>query len=329
MDVLSNVLNAVQLTGAVFFDVEAFSPWVAVTPKADRFRAAVMPDAEHIISFHIILAGSCWAEMPDSVPATLLTAGDLVVIPLGDEHVMSSAPGLRGEPNLNTYSRAAYRRLPAPFVLNQGGGPERSHFVCGYFGCTRRPFNPLLDALPRMFHASVSPFSREWMLSLVRAAAVESEDKAAGGDTMLAKIAELMFVEVVRKYIRGLPEDARGWFSALRDPQIGAGITLMHDRPAEAWTVEALARAVGMSRSMFAERFVELIGVPPMHYLSKWRLQLAASLLTRTAISISAVAAEVGYESETAFNRMFKKVMGIPPAAWRKRNQSAVMRVSS
>jgi AraC-like DNA-binding protein len=267
--------------------------------------------------------------MPDRVPGTLLTAGDLLVIPMGDQHVMSSAPGMRGEPNLNTYSRAAYRRLPAPFVLNQGGGPERSHFVCGYFGCTRRPFNPLLDALPRLFHASVSAFSREWMLSLVRAAAVESEDYSAGGSTMLAKIAELMFVEVVRKYIHSLPEDARGWFSALRDPQIGAAIRLIHDRPADPWTVEALARAVGMSRSTFAERFVELVDVPPMHYLSKWRLQLAASLLTRTGISIAAAAAEVGYQSETAFNRTFKKVMGVPPAAWRKRDQSANMSVST
>lgn len=205
-----------------------------------------------------------------------------------------------------------------PFVLNQGGGPDRCHFICGYFGCDARPFNPLLESLPRIFHAPVSAASQDWLLSLVRAAVAESQHGTAGGETMLAKLAELMFVEVIRKYIDRLPEDARGWLSGLRDRQIGAALHLIHGRAAHAWTVDALAREIGMSRSAFAERFVSFVGLPPMHYLARWRLQLAANLLTNNGVSLSAAAAEVGYESAAAFNRAFKKFVGVPPGAWRK-----------
>lgn len=169
-----------------------------------------------------------------------------------------------------------------------------------------------------MFHASVSGSSREWMLSLVHAAATETEHNSAGGETMLAKVAELMFVEVVRKYIDQLPHDAHGWCSSLRDPQIGAAIRLLHERPAHRWTVDSLAREVGMSRSIFAERFVHSVGAPPMQYLAKWRLQLAASLLVNRGMSTGQAAADVGYDSDAAFSRAFKKYVGLSPGAWRK-----------
>jgi AraC-like DNA-binding protein len=319
VDVLSDVLSAVRLAGAVFFDVEAFSPWVSQTPRAETFRHAVMPNVEHVIAFHVVMVGSCWAELPGVMPPIRLHSGDLVVMPMGDDHVLSSAPGMRGEADLSMYRRPTDRCQPVPFVINQGGGPERNHFICGYFGCDVRPFNPLLDALPRMFHASVSPTTQDWLLSLVRAAAVESARGTAGGGAMLARLAELMFVEVLRKYIGGLPEDARGWCSGIRDPQVGAALHLMHERPASPWTVDALAREVGMSRSGFAERFASFVGVPPVQYLARWRLQVAANLLTGRRMSIAEAAAEVGYESEAAFNRAFKRFVGLPPGTWRKR----------
>jgi AraC-like DNA-binding protein len=318
MDVLSDVLNAVQLSGAVFFDVEAFSPWVGATPHVERFRSAVMPNAEHVIAFHIILNGSCWAEIPDCVPPTRLRDGDLVVFPMGDEHILSSEPGLRAQPNVTNYRRPPNGRLPIPFVINQGGGPDQSHFVCGYLGCSRRPFNPLLEALPRMFHESVSDSSREWMLSLIRAATAETESGTPGGETMLAKVAELMFVEAVRKYMQTLATSAPGWCSGLRDAKVGAALRLIHARPAHQWSVEELARQVGMSRSLFADRFVHFVGTPPMHYLAKWRLQVAAHLLVNRALSTAQVAAKVGYDSEAAFNRAFKRYVGLPPGLWRK-----------
>jgi AraC-like DNA-binding protein len=321
VDVLSDVLNAVQLTGAIFFDLEAFSPWVSATPNVQTFKHLAMPNAEHVIAFHVVMAGSCWAELPGVAAPTQLVAGDLVVVPMGDEHVLSSEPGMRGQPSLDHYRRPIDRALPVPFILNQGQGLERSHVICGFFGCDLRPFNPLLEALPRVFHASVSAASQDWLLSLVRAAVAEHQHGTDGRETMLAKIAELMFVEVIRKYIAGLPADTHGWCSGLRDPKVSAALGLIHARPAEPWTVELLARHVGMSRSAFAERFTHFVGVPPMQYLAQWRLQRAAGLLSKSAVSVGRAAAEVGYESEAAFNRAFKKLVGVPPGQWRKRGR--------
>jgi AraC-like DNA-binding protein len=318
VDVLSDVLTAVQLTGAIFFDLEAFAPWVSATPNADTFKHLAMPNAEHVIAFHVVMAGSCWVELPGAGEPTQLVAGDLVVVPMGDEHVLSSTPGMRGEPSLDNYRRPVDRPLPIPFILNQGEGGERSHMICGFFGCDLRPFNPLLGALPRVFHASVSATSQDWLLSLVRAAVVEHAHGTAGRETMLAKIAELMFVEVIRKYIAALPAETLGWCAGLRDPQVSAALGLIHGRPSEPWTVETLARHAGMSRSAFADRFTHFVGMPPMQYLAQWRLQRAAGLLSKSAMSVGRAAAEVGYESEAAFNRAFKKLIGVPPGQWRK-----------
>jgi AraC-like DNA-binding protein len=318
VDVLSDVLRAVRLTGAVFFDNEAHSPWVASSPSSAAI-AAVMPGAEHVISFHSLLSGECWAEIPDGSMPVHLSAGDIVMFPMGDPNVLSSSPGMRGKVDLSIYKRPTERALPVPYVLNHdASGHETCHFVCGYFGCDARPFNPLLDALPRMFVAQVSLASQDWLSNLIRVAAEESEHGSAGGETMLAKLAELIFVEVVRKHIDGLPPDARGWFSGLRDRQIGLALRLIHARPAEAWTIERLAREVGLSRSAFAERFTEYVQVSPMHYLARWRMQLAARMLEKQGVSVSQAAADVGYESEAAFNRSFKKYLGVPPGAWRR-----------
>ena len=319
MDVLSEVLRAVRLTGAVVFDVEARSPWAAATPDVATIKRMVMPDSEHVMVFHVLTHGSVWCELRDgSTPPLRLNAGDLVVLPMGDPHMVSSVPGMRAEPNLANYYRPSDRALPLPFVLNEGGGPERCHFVCGYLGCDAQPFNPLLEGLPRIFHASVSTATRGWLMSLIRVAVEETMHAGSGGETMLAKLAELMFVEVVRKYVDGLPKESRGWLSGLRDHHIGVALRLIHGRPAEAWTLDALARSCGMSRSAFADRFTYVVGIPPMQYLVRWRLQLAARFLESGAVGISIAAARVGYGSEAAFNRAFKRFVGVPPGAWRK-----------
>ena len=218
-------------------------------------------------------------------PPAHLRAGDIVIFPMGDANVLSSSPGMRGEVNLSIYNRPTNRALPVPYVLNQdASGHETCDFVCGYFGCDARPFNPLLDALPRMFLAQVSAASQNWLSNLIQVATEESEHGSAGGETMSAKLAELIFVEVVRKHIDGLPQDARGWFSGLRDRQIGMALRLIHARPAEGWTIEGLAREVGFSRSAFAERFTDYVQVAPMHYLARWRMQLAARILENQGV---------------------------------------------
>ena len=318
MDVLSDVLRAVRLTGAIFFDNYVQAPFVGNSPRTKMIAGRVMPEAEHVIQFHALLAGSCWAvSTEDPTNGTHLDAGDIVIFPMGDGNVMSSAPGMHAEPNLEMYVRPTDRRLP--FVFRQhGAGGENCHFVCGYLGCDARPFNPLLESLPRLFHAQMSAASQSWLGHLLHVAAEESELGGAGSETMLAKLAEVMFVEIIRKHIARLPEDSRGWLSALRDRHIGQAMRLIHGQPGRQWTLETLAHEVGLSRSVFAERFAHCVGLAPMHYLARWRMQLAARRLEIPGISIAQVAAEVGYESEAAFNRGFKKYVGTPPGAWRK-----------
>jgi AraC-like DNA-binding protein len=318
MDVLSDVLKAVRLTGAVYFDIDASSPWVGESPASAEIAAAVMPDVEHVISFHAVMSGSCWAALGNgSAPPVHMGEGDVIVFPAGDPNVLSSSPGQRAEPDMALYYRPTDQHLP--FVINHGGGgDERTRFVCGYLGCDARPFNPLLAALPPMLCARRPPDGSGWVTDLFRVALAEKGSGRAGGETILAKLSELMFVEVIRRHIETLPDDSRGWLSGLRDPHVGAALHLMHAQPAEEWTLDRLAREVGLSRSTFAGRFTHYVEVSPMQYLARWRLQLAARLLEQPGSSIGEAAAEVGYESEAAFNRAFKKFAGLPPGAWRK-----------
>jgi AraC-like DNA-binding protein len=319
MEILSDVLRAVRLTGAVFFDVEATSPWASVTPATTEIASLVMPGVDHVIGFHTVLSGSCWAGLPDSPMLPLrLSENDVIIFPTGARHSMSSAPDLHTDPDYGAYYRPTDHPLPF-FKEKGGGGAERARLACGYLGCDARPFNPLLDALPVLIHAPGQAGSTGWVGQLIRAALDESRARRPGSEIVLARLSELLFVEVIRSHIETLPEEARGWLSGLRDRHVGAALRLMHGRPDEHWTLEGLARGVGLSRSVFAERFTHYVGITPMHYLGRWRLQLGARLLESPGISIAEVAGEVGYESEAAFNRAFKKVMGTPPGLWRRR----------
>jgi AraC-like DNA-binding protein len=252
-----------------------------------------------------------------------LEAGDVLVFPHGDAYVMSTAPGVRGGP-ARAEILAFMRQMAAgqlPFtVVEGGGGPERLHLVCGFLGCDARPFNPLLATLPRLLHVRRAlgeggdPLSR-----LIEFAVAESRERRAGGECVRLRLSELMFVEVVRRHLATLSAGQAGWLAGLRDPAVGRALTLLHERPAGSWTLEALARDVGLSRSALADRFAHFVGDPPMHYLARWRMQVAARLLADGAAKVSAVAREVGYDSEAAFSRTFKKATGVPPATWRRR----------
>jgi AraC-like DNA-binding protein len=320
VDVLSEVLRAVRLTGAVFFDVDASAPFVATTPASVKIAASVMPEAEHVIMFHAVTAGGCWAELEDgSEPPIRLATGDIVVVAMGDQHVLCSTPGMRAEANLNMYFRPTDRQLPFQ-ISPPGGDGERTRFACGYLGCDARPFNPVLQALPRILHARGAE-GAGCMAQLIRMAIDETATYRSGGETVLSKVAELMFVDVVRRYIETLPKEAGGWLSGLRDPHVSRALALMHGRPAEAWTLERMAHEIGLSRSVFADRFQHFVQEPPMQYLARWRMQLATRLLERQGVGLAQVAVEVGYESEAAFNRAFKKCLGVPPGAWRRGRQ--------
>ena len=273
-----------------------------------------MPEFEHVIAFHIMLDGWCWAQLADeSEPPIRMEAGDAVIFPDGEGHYMGQELGKRAQPNMELYYRPLDKQLP--FVINEfGGAGEPARFVCGYLGCDARPFNPILDALPRMLHVRASTTGGIMTNDLIRIALAEHEQPRAGGETILSKLSELMFLQAVRQYIDELPPESTGWLSGLRDRHISTALRHMHAKPEENWTLEMLARESGMSRSAFAE----IMGVPPMQYLSNWRLQRAARLLEQPSISIAQAAAAVGYESEAAFNRAFKKQVGLPPGAWRR-----------
>jgi AraC-like DNA-binding protein len=327
LDVLSEILRAVRLTGAVYFDINAREPWVAESPAMSSICANVMPEFEHVISFHIMIDGWCWVQLDDmSGPSIRLEAGDAVIIPMGDAHVMGTQKGVRSQPDMNMYYRPKDR--PLPFMVNElGGKGERARFVCGYLGCDAKPFNPILGALPRLLHVQSASVAGGLIRDLMRVALQESQNVRAGGETILSKLSELMFLQAVRQYIETLTEESKGFLSGLRDRQVGAALTLMHARPSEDWTLDTLAREVGLSRSAFSERFADFMGVPAMQYLGNWRLQLAARALERPGVSIAQAAAEVGYESEAAFNRAFKRLVGVPPGTWRK-TRSAVAHAS-
>jgi AraC-like DNA-binding protein len=193
--------------------------------------------------------------------------------------------------------------------------------VCGYLGCDARPFNPLLSTLPKVLHVKASNTPKAvWLNHFTNYAVMESKDKKAGGEAVLAQLSELLFVEVVRIYLDTLPAEQTGWLAGLRDPYVGQVLGLMHDRPAHPWGLEELAHEVGLSRSVLAERFTHLVGQPAMQYLIRWRMQIASGLLARGSAKMAQVAAESGYESEAAFSRAFKRFVGVSPAEWRKRN---------
>jgi len=316
MDTLSDVLRAVRLTGAVFFAVDASAPWVAEAPSASKVGPEVLPGAEHVIAYHVIASGNCWGGIVDE-PALKLDAGDIIVFPQGDPHVISSAPGMRGAPHYEAYRSARNSQTPLTVSI-RGGAPTHEQVVCGYLGCDARPFNPLLATLPRLMHLRPQgpddPLHR-----LLKLAVAEASEPRAGGDCVLSKLSELLFVEVVRRYVAQLPPEGVGWFAGLRDENIGRALQKLHERPTHDWSLEELGKECGLSRSVLAERFAHLVGVPPMQYLAQWRIQLAASLLRNGKASLAEIAERVGYGSEAALSRAFKRQVGVAPALYRRR----------
>jgi AraC-like DNA-binding protein len=315
MDALSDVLGAVRLTGAVFFDVLASEPWVAATPRGTEIVSQIFPHAEHLIPYHAVVSGSCWVMVPGEEPLQLAT-GDVVMFPHGHAHVLSSAPGMRGKPDLALYRRPDESHLPFSLSLGEDGA-KSTHIVCGYLGCDARPYNPLLMALPNAIHVRDSASGS--LRAYVQLALAESKESRIGGECVLGRLSELLFVEVVRRYAEALATERTDWLSGLRDPSIGAAITALHREPQRDWTVQSLAREAGLSRSVLAERFNAFVGCPPMQYLASWRMQLAANELRSGTDSVATIANRVGYESEAAFSRAFTKSMGQPPSSWRKR----------
>jgi AraC-like DNA-binding protein len=318
VDALSDVLKTVRLTGATFFAVVAKAPWVAESPERGLILPKILPGAGHLIAYHVLTEGRCFANIIGQEPIPI-EAGEVIVFTKCDPHVLSSSPGMRTDPvPAETLDAAAGIQLP--FAVSLGDeGPIAAKLVCGYLACDAQPFNPLLDNLPPVIKARDSEDDETpWLGQFIRLATIESSGKRAGGESVLAKLSELMFIEVIRRHLAGMRPEQAGWLAGLRDPFVGKALSLLHARPERNWTIEKLGKDVGLSRSVLAERFADLVGMPPMQYLAKWRMQIASGLLDGGNTNIATVAAKIGYGSEAAFSRAFKKMVGVPPSDWRR-----------
>lgn len=320
MDALSDVLRLVRLGGAVYLNGDFTAPWCLYGQADAGLCGSFLPPAERIVSYHLITEGGCWASLADDPESAIyVAAGELLVVPQGEAHLLGSSlditPGPTGE-LLESQLRNAPGQVMA---LRYGGGGDRTRLVCGFLACDDTLSNPVLSALPRIFKVDMrnDPQSA-WLESSLRFAAAEAAEWRVGSAIVLARLSELLFVEAVRRCIDALPSDRKGWLAGVGDRFVGRALALMHAQPAHGWTVDELARKAGLSRSALAQRFTQLLGQPPMQYLAHWRLQIAAQELRGGTKSLAAVADQVGYESEAAFNRAFKREFGMPPAGWRR-----------
>lgn len=318
MDALSDVLKSVRLEGALYLNAEFTAPWCLRGKFGMSSIRQRLAGAEHVVGFHFLTEGSCKVKLVDGTEVLDVAAGDLVLFPQDDRHLMGSdlhiAP-LESE-NADCVGSAADADL---MQLRHGGGGAATRFVCGYLACSRSMCRPLFEALPRVLRIPIGDGRASALLrELLRVGVRESLASRPGAESTLAKLAELIFVEALRRYAEGLPPGGKGWLAGVRDAHVGRALALLHGEPGRAWSVDELAREVALSRSALAERFAALIGEPPMQYLMRWRLALAARTLRAGGEAIARVAESSGYESETAFIRAFKREFGMPPAAWRK-----------
>jgi AraC-like DNA-binding protein len=330
-DTLSDVLRTVRLRSALFFDLSCGGKWLAEAPDSGGLAALAMPDVDQVIHFHVVTGGECWIAIQGESPLRL-SRGDIIILPEGDAHVVSSAPGLRADANANWQREMKLHNRPFRIAQGMsaltgptscGGEPGKDYavetsLVCGFIGCDRRPFNPLLATLPRLLHLPAQAGSA-WGAQFAQLAASESAGARPGSEALLERMSEMMFVDAVRRHIESLSDQSTGWLAGLRDRFVGRALALMHERPSEDWSIDELGHQVGLSRSALHERFVGLVGMPPMQYLTQWRMQLAARLLREGQASVLSIALRVGYDSEAAFGRAFKRLVGMPPAAWRRK----------
>ena len=315
LDVLSEVLCTVRLTGATFFSAEFRAPWGITSPLIDTVARTFQDPDAHLVLFHLVLEGRATARV-EGEPDITLEAGDIVAFPQGHAHrVWQGRPG-RWYDTAPAVRRALAGELQ---VTRTGGMGDVTRFVCGYFSCDRWASEVVLAGLPSMLSVSVRDGDRPgWLEGAIQFLAAEAASDHAGRSALLTKLSEALFVETLRRWMTALPAESTGWLAGARDDLVGRALALLHRHPSRRWTLELLARDVGASRSTLAERFAHYLHEPPMAYLARWRLQQGARLLTTTQHSVLEVAGRVGYESEAAFNRAFRREYGQPPGRFRR-----------
>lgn len=320
-DPISDVLDTIRLQGAVFFLWEPGWPYGIGVADGRTLSRDVLQGTDCIVSYHIVTQGPCWAAVNDEPPIRLET-GDTLVLPRGDAYKIANTPQYP-TPEDSAASIEFFRSMAAgdvpPVVRDGGPGPEKNKLICGFLGCSMGPYNPLLSTLPRILRVPAPVDGDDPLSSLISFALTESRQARGGERCLLMRLSEVMFIEVLRRYLRSGAGPFSGWLAGLHDPLVGRAVALLHRHMDATWTLEALASKVGASRSTLAERFSQAIGLPPIQYLTRWRMQVAANRLRDTTAKVHVIANEVGYDSEGAFSRAFKRVVGVAPREWRSR----------
>jgi AraC-like DNA-binding protein len=320
MDVLSEVLRAVKLDGAVFFNGEFSSPWCVREPDACTMASYLPARPKHVIIFHLVTEGQGYVRIEEDGRAVPLSAGDIVILPQGNAHLMGNGPSVTPIDSAAQLQRVL---TEGRMISQVGGDGELTKLICGYLTCDHQLCQVFLVGLPPIVkvHIRDSP-SGQWLEDTFRYSVDHAEASGPGVAAVIAKLSEVLFAETLRRYIGTMPPSQTGWLAGVRDPDVGKALALLHKQPSHAWTIASLANEVGVSRSVLAERFRHYLSDTPMGYLTRWRLQLAAQELTSTSKSVAEVASEVGYESEPSFNRAFKREFGVPPARFRTQTRS-------
>ena len=325
MDVLSEVLRAVKLRGALFFNGEFSAPWCfhsVPSSSATEYLLSLLGDSgaaasrsERLIIFHFLTEGRAYARLADGHRQEL-SSGDIVIVPNGEAHIIGNGSPEKPVDSFQTFSRNLRQGLKATHF---GGGGEVTRFVCGFMACERHLSDVFLGGLPPLLKVPVGgePSGR-WLEHSIRFSVDHANGSSAGSTLVLSKLSEVLFVEALRCYVNLLPPSQTGWLAGARDPVIGQALATLHKQPSRQWTLQDLAKGVGISRTRFTDRFRHFLGKSPMAYLAQWRLKLGAEFLQETDHSVAEIAASVGYGSEATFNRAFKREFHCPPARFRR-----------
>ena len=303
-DPLGEALYFLRMSGTFYSSCEFTAPWGLALPA---FPGSLM--------FHVVTSGQCWLDV-DGLDRRVLKPGDLALVPHGEGHRLASEPGVAGARLFNVPREDVSERFE---ILRQGGGGAGTTLVCGTVRFDHPAARHLVSLLPRRITVDAARLRQaEWIESTLRYMAAEARELRPGGETVMTRLADVLVIEAIRGWIEHDPAAHTGWLGALRDRQVGRALTLIHRDPARAWTLATLASEVAMSRSAFAARFSELVGVPPMQYLARWRMQLALTWLREHDAGLGELAGRLGYQSEAAFSRAFKRVVGVSPGAVRR-----------
>lgn len=308
-DPLGEALHFLRMSGTFYCRSELTAPW-----------ALAIPARRDCLSFHVLTAGQCWLEIEGS-ESRLLHPEDFALVPHGEGHRLASDPATRAPP----FEQLPYETVSNLYgIIRHGGGGDASTLICGAVRFDHPAAHQLVKLLPRVIHIESSSSPRmEWMQSTLQLMGTEARELRPGGETVITRLADILVIQAIRSWIERDPAAQTGWVGALQDKPIGRAIALIHRDPAHAWTVAALAAAVGMSRSGFAARFADLVGEPPMQYLGRWRMHMAVTWLREEDAGVADLASRLGYQSEAAFSRAFKRFVGVSPGTVRRERATA------